>query len=47
MGIAQYTINIPINKGASGIVCLDKQESKSQNTKLLKPEDKKRTEDTN
>ena len=29
MGIAQYTINIPINKGASGILCLDKQESKT------------------
>ena len=32
MGIAQYTINIPINKGASGIVCLDKQESKTPNS---------------
>ena len=32
MGIAQYTINIPINKGASGILCLDKQESKTPNS---------------
>ena len=37
MGIAQYTINIPINKGASGILCLDKQESEnSKATKLFK-----------
>ncbi len=28
MGIAQYTIDIPINKGTSGILCLDEQESK-------------------
>jgi electron transport complex protein RnfC len=29
MGIAQYTIDIPTNKGASGILCLDKNESKT------------------
>ena len=29
MGIAQYTIDIPTNKGASGILCLDKDESKT------------------
>ncbi len=28
MGLAQYTVDIPINKGASGILCLDEQESK-------------------
>ncbi len=37
MGIAQYTINIPINKGASGIVCLDNAGIKnSKFTKLFK-----------
>ena len=29
VGIAQYTIDIPTNKGASGILCLDEQESKT------------------
>ena len=29
MGIAQHTSDIPINKGASGILCLDEQESKT------------------
>ena len=29
MGIAQYTIDIPTNKGASGILCLDIKESKT------------------
>lgn len=29
MGIAQYTIDIPINKGASGILCLDEEESRT------------------
>ncbi|MGX4600933.1 electron transport complex subunit RsxC [Faecalimicrobium sp. JNUCC 81] len=29
MGIAQYTMNIPINKGSSGILCLDEEESKT------------------
>ncbi len=29
MGIAQYTMNIPVNKGASGILCLDEDESKT------------------
>lgn len=29
MGIAQHTIDIPINKGSSGILCLDENESKS------------------
>lgn len=29
MGIAQHTIDVPINKGASGILCLDEQESKT------------------
>lgn len=29
MGIAQYTIDIPTNKGTSGILCLDEEESKT------------------
>jgi electron transport complex protein RnfC len=29
MGIAQYTTNIPANKGTSGILCLDEEESKT------------------
>lgn len=29
MGIAQHTIDIPINKGSSGILCLDENESKT------------------
>ncbi|MGL5316273.1 MAG: electron transport complex subunit RsxC [Peptostreptococcaceae bacterium] len=29
MGIAQYTIDIPTNKGASGILCLDEDESRT------------------
>lgn len=29
MGIAQYTIDIPTNKGSSGILCLDEEESKT------------------
>ena len=29
MGIAQHTVDIPVNKGASGILCLDEQESKT------------------
>lgn len=29
MGIAQYTMNIPVNKGSSGILCLDEDESKT------------------
>ena len=29
MGIAQYTINIPTNKGTSGILCLDEEESRT------------------
>ena len=29
MGIAQYTIDIPTNKGASGILCLDIEESRT------------------
>ncbi|MGL5713122.1 MAG: electron transport complex subunit RsxC [Paraclostridium sp.] len=29
MGIAQYTTNIPTNKGTSGILCLDDEESKT------------------
>ncbi|MGL4911365.1 MAG: electron transport complex subunit RsxC [Romboutsia sp.] len=29
MGIAQYTINIPTNKGTSGILCLDEKESRT------------------
>ncbi|WP_042275731.1 electron transport complex subunit RsxC [[Clostridium] dakarense] len=29
MGIAQYTMDIPVNKGASGILCLDEEESKT------------------
>lgn len=29
MGNCQYSVNIPINKGASGILCLNKEESKS------------------
>lgn len=28
MGIAQYTIDIPTNKGTSGILCLDEEESR-------------------
>lgn len=29
MGIAQYTIDIPTNKGTSGILCLDEEESRT------------------
>ncbi len=29
MGIAQHTVDIPVNKGASGILCLDEEESKT------------------
>lgn len=29
MGIAQYTMDIPVNKGSSGILCLDEEESKT------------------
>ncbi|HSQ89221.1 electron transport complex subunit RsxC [Romboutsia sp.] len=29
MGVAQYTIDIPTNKGASGILCLDEEESRT------------------
>ncbi len=33
MGIAQYTTNIPTNKGTSGILCLDEEESKTPKPK--------------
>ena len=33
MGIAQYTTNIPTNKGTSGILCLDEEESKTPRPK--------------
>lgn len=32
MGIAQYTIDIPTNKGSSGILCLDEEESRMPKT---------------
>ncbi|WP_373598813.1 electron transport complex subunit RsxC [Paraclostridium bifermentans] len=33
MGIAQYTTNIPTNKGTSGILCLDEEEAKTPKPK--------------